>query len=230
MDNIRSVAIARIDDRVTVAEYCATNAPHLPASLLADKLQKVLRSDRVSEHTRLTITDREVGNIHYDSDSGCLYLVVCAKEYQQRMAFNFLDEVHRRFEEKHGDDVSDAKPGGLSRVSRDLLSSLCSTFNNPVNNDKVSAVSLQVETVKGQRTDNTQSAVRNIEDAENLSHQSKVMASDADTFSHSAGALGTKMWWKNKTMIGMVVVSLIILITLILTPIVRGSNKSKAAK
>lgn len=170
LDNVRYVAVARLNDRVSVADYCASK--ELPKELLDMKLEKVLRSDRVREHARLTITDRDAGSIHYDSDPACLYLVVCSKEYQQRMAFKFLGEVRREFEAKHGDSVQTAGQGSLSRPAKSLLRDLCARYNNPAVTDKAASVALQVEAVKGAMNQNVQSVLRNTEHVETLVNQS----------------------------------------------------------
>lgn len=71
---IRYLAVARIADKVPVADLCNVDSSSLPRSLFENKLGRVLSSGRVEEHGRLTITDKDVGSIHYDSDPACLYL------------------------------------------------------------------------------------------------------------------------------------------------------------
>lgn len=219
-DNIRYVAVARLSDRVPVAEFCAADSRDLPKSLLDDKLERVLRSGRVGEHSRLTITDREVGSIHYDSDPGCLYLVVCSKEYQQRMAFKFLGDVRREFETEFGDDVAAARHSSLSKPARNLLRNLCTQYNSPAGVDKVASVSLQVEAVKGQMNENIQSVLRNTEHVETLVTQSDGMRNEAGHLGRSAGAVKNKMWYQNLKMQVIIVVLLIVLICVIVLPLV----------
>lgn len=219
-DNIRYVAVARLSDRVPVAEYYASDSRDLPKSLFDDKLEKVLRSGRVGEHSRLTITDREVGSIHYDSDPTCLYLVMCSKEYPQRMAFKFLADLRREFESHFGNDVSIARHSSLSRQAKSLFKELCTQYNTPANVDKVAAVSLQVEAVKGQMNENIQSVLRNTENVETLLNQSDNMRNEANTFNRSAGAVKKKMWFQNLRMQVIIIVLVIILIAVIVIPIV----------
>lgn len=219
-DNIRYVAIARLADRVPVAEYCATDSPDIPQSLLDDKLEKVLRSGRVGEHNRLTITDRDVGSIHYDSDPACLYLVVCAKDYHQRMAFKFLGEVRHEFEAQFADEAMSSKRSGLSRPARGMLKGICAQFNSPEGVDKVAAVSLQVEAVKGQMNDNIQSVMRNTENVETLLGQTDDLRNEANTFNRTAGAVKKKMWWSNLKWQIVVLIGVILLICVIVLPII----------
>lgn len=220
LDHVRYVAVARLGDRVPVAEYCATQSRDLPQSLLLDKLQKVLRSGRVGEHSRLTITDREVGSIHYDSDPACLYLVVCSKDFQQRIAFKFLADVRREFEAQFGDEVPSAGRGSLSRPAKSMLKQLCNNYNAPGGVDKIAAVSLQVEAVKGQMNDNIQSVLRNTENVETLLTQTDDMRNEATTFNRTAGAAKSSMWWKNMKWQMIIIIAIIILICVIVLPIV----------
>lgn len=225
LDNVRYVAVARLGDRVPVAEYCATESHDLPQSLLLDKLQKVLRSGRVGEHSRLTITDREVGSIHYDSDPACLYLVVCSKDFEQRIAFKFLAEVRREFETQFGDEVPTAARGSLTRPAKSLMKQLCNAYNAPGGVDKIQAVSLQVEAVKGQMNDNIQSVLRNTENVETLLTQTDDMRNEATTFNRTAGAVKTNMWWKNLKWQILIVIAVIILICVIVFPIISKKKK-----
>lgn len=203
-----------------VAEYCAADSQDLPKSLLDDKLEKVLRSGRVGEHNRLTITDREVGSIHYDSDPACLYLVVCNSNYAQRTAFKFLADVRRDFEAEFGDEVATARQSSLSRPAKSMLRNLCQSYNQPGAQDKVAAVSLQVEAVKGQMNENIQQALRNTENVETLLEQSDNMANEANTFNRSAGAVKQKMWFSNLKWQAIVFGALIVLILVIVLPLV----------
>jgi Synaptobrevin/Regulated-SNARE-like domain len=226
LDNIRYVAICRLHDRISVAEYCATDS--LPKSRIIEKLQRVLRSDRVTEHKRLTITDRDLGCIHYDSDPACLYIVVCNKDYAQRLAFKFLGEVRRAFDEKYGDDVTTATESSLSRTVKPLLKEICAAHNRPRGGDKIASVALQVEAVKGQMNENIQSVLRNTENVEGtLVNQSDNMMNEGKTFNSGATSVRKRMWWGNQKIMATILILIIILIAVIAFPIVR--NRSSAA-
>lgn len=229
VDNIRYVAVCRLHDRVAVAEYCAANGSDLPKSRLDEKVHKVLRSERVTEHKRLTITDREVGSIHYDSDPACLYMVVCSREYQQRLAFKFLGEVRREFESKFGDEVQTAREGSLSRPAKSTLKDICASHNSPGSGDKVQSVALQVEEVKGQMHNNIQSVLRNTDNVETLVNQSDTMMNEANTFNRGAVAARNNMWWQNKKMMVLILIGVLILFGVIAIPIVRGKSKETPA-
>lgn len=216
--------MARLTDRVPVAEYTVTDTKEMPKTLFDDKLERVLRSGRVGEHTRLTITDREVGSIHYDSDPVCLYLVVCSREYPQRTAFKFLADVRREFEAKFADDVQTARHSSLSRPAREVFRTLAHKYNEVQNVDKVAAVSLQVEEVKGVMQNNIQSVLRNQENIETLLDQTDAMKNEATGFQRSAGRVKEKMWWQNVKLQIIIAVLVILLIIVIVVPLVVGKK------
>lgn len=215
------VAVARLSDRVPLAEYAAVDTRELPAKLMDDKLDKVLRSNRTSQHHRLTITDREVGAIHFDSDPVCLYFTICAREYQQRTAFKLLGELRREFDARFGNDVHNARHSALSKPARDMFKGLCEKYNSVGNVDKVAAVSLQVEEVKGVMQNNIQSVLRNQENIETLLDQTDTMKNEATGFQRSANRAKEKMWWKNVKLQIVIVILVLIIIAAIVIAIVR---------
>ncbi|PXF49092.1 hypothetical protein BWQ96_01230 [Gracilariopsis chorda] len=222
LPNVRFVAVARLVDRVPIAQYSATPSRQLPAKLFHDKLDKVLHSARIGEHTRLTITDREVGSIHYDSDPVCLYLVVCARDYQQRTAFRFLGELRNEFDQTFRTDVAGARHSSLSRSAKQMLAQLCDKYNHARNVDKVASVTLQVEEVKGAMQNNIESVLRNQENIETLLDQSDTMKNEATGFQRSAHRAKDKMWWKNTKW----TIAIILLVLIIAAAIIGGIVKA----
>lgn len=179
----------------------------------------MLHSGRVGEHLRLTITDKDVGTIHFDSDPDCLYLAICAREYPQRAAFKFLGELKREFDERFGKDVQTARHSALSRPSRELFRTLCDKYNAVESVDKVAAVSMQVEEVKGVMQDNIQSVLRNQENIETLLDQTDTMKNQASDFQRTANRTKNKMWWKNAKLQLVIVILAIIIIAIIIAAV-----------
>lgn len=223
---VRYVAVARLSDRLPVATYAAVDSRELPKALLDKKLERVLGSGRVSEHTRLTITDREVGSIHYDTDPVCLYLVVCEPDYVQRTAFKLLGELRSTFSDKFGMDVSSARHMSLSRASRDTLRNLCLKYNDLAGVDKVAAVSVQVDAVKGVMQNNINSVLRNTENIETLLDQTNAMKTEASGFQRTAGRVKQKMWWQNFKLQLLIGGLLVLLVVVILASVFANKNKS----
>lgn len=222
-DNVRYVAVARLADRVPIADYAAVDTRELPAKLFDDKLDKVLRSGRIGQHTRLTITDRDVGSIHYDSDPTCLYLAICARDYSQRTAFRLLGELRAEFDARYSkDDIADAKYGGLSRSCRDTMKTVVAKYERLESVDKVAAVSVQVEEVKGVMQNNIESVLRNQENIETLLDQTDTMKNEATGFQRSANRAKDKMWWKNVKLQIVIIILVLVLVGGIIAAIVRN--------
>lgn len=213
---MRYVAVARLSDKVTVADYTALDSRDIPTKLLEDKRERVLHSGRVGEHSRLTITDKDVGTIHFDSDPDCIYLGICAREYPQRAAFKLLGELKREFEERFGKDVHAARHSSLSRPARELFRAICDKYNAVENVDKVAAVSLQVEEVKGVMQNNIQSVLRNQENIETLLDQTDTMKNQASDFHRTANRAKNKMWWKNAKLQLVIIILVIAIIAIII--------------
>lgn len=217
---MRYVAVARLTDKVTIADYAAIDSREMPQKLLEEKRERVFHSGRVGEHHRLTITDKDVGTIHYDSDPVCIYLVVCSREYQQRTAFKFLGEVRREFDARFGNDVQDARQSSLTRSSRELFRTLCDKYNSVENVDKVASVSMQVEEVKDVMQNNIQSVLRNQENIETLLDQTDTMKNEATGFHRSANRAKDKMWWKNVKLQIVIVILILLLVGGIIVAVV----------
>lgn len=229
MENILYVGIARIRDRLSISEFCAVDLADVPSSLMHGKLKKVLSSERVREHNRLTITDREVGSIHYDSDLSCIYFVIARRDYSQRTAFKFLGEVQARFDSEFGQSVVSASEGSLSSPSRKLLAALCKKYNTGANMDKISSVSLQVDEVKGQMNENIQGSLRNNDALTNLVNESDSMANDANSFKRSARDAKNKMWYKNAKYQVLIALALALLLVFIIVPIVKTKQPASTS-
>ena len=85
-------------------------------------MTRVLGSPQtVEDYPRLTITDREVGTIHYDTSRTCIFLVVTAPDYPQRIAFKCLADLKARFQSSFGEQLHKSAEGGLSKVARQLM-------------------------------------------------------------------------------------------------------------
>lgn len=133
------MAVARLTDRHPIAHYSPPPLavigaeeplpplpPAPPPSIFIEKVTRVLRSKRVSEHARLTITDRDVGHIHFDSSPTHLFLVIAATTLPQRGAFKLLAELMRDFVPPEHTPVD---AWGASAASEDLLATVVKRHN-----------------------------------------------------------------------------------------------------
>ena len=85
---IRFVAVGRIVDRVIVASHAHHSGGDAVAQRYFAVAVRVLNSaNTVEKYPRLTVTDRDAGTVHYDTNQNCIFLLVTAPDYPQRVAF-----------------------------------------------------------------------------------------------------------------------------------------------
>ena len=138
---IRFVAVSRAADRVLVAAYSHKLSSSSKADPFVAVVTRVLGSPQtVEDYPRLTITDREVGTIHYDTSRTCIFLVVTAPDYPQRIAFKCLADLKARFQSSFGEQLHKSAEGGLSKVARQLMTDVCTTFADPASVDRAIGV------------------------------------------------------------------------------------------
>lgn len=70
-------------------------------------------------------------------------------DYPQRAAFRMLDELQRRFEDVFGAELATASALALSKPASALLADLARRHSDIATVDKVAAVAVQVDQVKG---------------------------------------------------------------------------------
>ena len=74
-NNIHYVAVARMTDDALLLSSTFTEAKQFPRGLYEDKVRKLIESGRVERQSRLTIADKDIGNLHYHADP--VFLVLC---------------------------------------------------------------------------------------------------------------------------------------------------------
>lgn len=211
MSKVRFLAVARVGDRVIVATHAPSNAGAGERARMEDKARMVLRSDRVADQKRLTINDREVGAIHYECDAATLYMAVTEAEYPQRTAFAMLAEFQDAFESSHGAEFGRAKEGGLSKAASGIMAAIARRYEEPGRVDKVAAVSMQVDAVKGMMQNNINTVLKNKDNIQDLLEDTSSMAGEASTFSRTANQAKNALWWKNAKLVIAIVVLCIVL-------------------
>mmetsp|Transcript_2315 Transcript_2315/g.6930 ORF Transcript_2315/g.6930 Transcript_2315/m.6930 type:complete len:230 (+) Transcript_2315:143-832(+) len=214
-DFLRYVSIARYADLVPVAEYRVPNCKEISDNMFEDRVDRIMRSGRVRESSRLTILDKEVGSVHYESDSKFVFLVFTRKDYPQRTAFKFLGEVRRKFTSDFEDDAVRAKALELSDDCASFLKKLCDQFNVLEEVDKVSKVRTEVDEVKAAMQENIQTALERGEKLDVLLDQSEQLQENATVFKQSANTVKNKFWWQNAKLMIIIAVLIGILILII---------------
>mmetsp|Transcript_2386 Transcript_2386/g.4185 ORF Transcript_2386/g.4185 Transcript_2386/m.4185 type:complete len:226 (-) Transcript_2386:1441-2118(-) len=219
-DSIRFLGIGRKVDRVGIAWNSNLNSiSEISEEILESKFHRLLTSPKLAEHDRLTITDREVGSIHFDSDEMCIFVTICSAKYPQRVAFKLLEELQDQFVEAFGPEVSSAREGELNKPMKRMFKDLAMKFNELQNVDEIENVRVQVEEVKGVMENNIQQALQNQENLDTLLDKTDVMRNEASNFQRSSVAVKNKFWWKNTTYLILIAVALVILVLVIVIPL-----------
>ena len=84
--NILYLGVARVQDKCPIADYAAVDSREHPKIIFTQKFDKLLNCFHPQKRPRLTITDKDVGHIHYNSDTDIL---LAGKHYRFLM-----DEVN----------------------------------------------------------------------------------------------------------------------------------------
>jgi len=230
--NIRFVAVGRKSDgassAIVVASHVFYTSGALPAKY-AQVCNKVLQSDKVQEYSRLTITDREVGTLHYDSDKDCVYLAVTSSEYPQRTVFKFLDEVKKGFAEFH-DSLHGATDNSLTKVAKKTLTALCAKYDNLEQMDKVAGVQAQVNDVTNIMKDNVNKMLENNDKLQDLDTKADNLRNEAHSFKKNATNLKKAMCWQNYKLTIIIVIVVCALIGILVGMICALAPSKPCAK
>jgi hypothetical protein len=144
---VRYLGVYRLSDRASVASYCHA----LDSSLdeIESKVLQVLTANATQTHPRLSVSDRDVGTIHYETNRYAMFIAVTVSSYPQRTVFQCIKDMRTRFEGAFEEALHKAARGGLSKATLPLMSELCTRYADPTKVDKTLGVIEQVDDVKG---------------------------------------------------------------------------------
>ena len=143
---VRYLGVYRLSDRSSVASYCHSDDHSLDE--IEAKISQVLMANAAQMHPRLSVSDRDIGTIHYETDRYAMFLAVTIHSYPQRTVFQCIKDLRSRFEGAFEDALHKAARGGLSKVTLLLMSELCTRYADPAQVDKTLGVIEQVDDVK----------------------------------------------------------------------------------
>lgn len=219
LTNVRHCAVGRLSDKVVVANYVHCNQGGMPAHFHA-VVDKVLRSSKVAEHPRLTITDKEVGTLHYVTDARAIYIVITAPDYPQRTAFRFLEELKTRFEDQFGDTLETAAENGLTARAKRTMLELCTHYDDVTRVDKAVGVIHQVEEVQNIMHENISQILATHENLEVLEDKTDALRNEAQTFQRQAVDLKRTMWMRNVKLRLLLALVVLCIVGYVVVPIV----------
>ncbi|KAG9395878.1 Synaptobrevin [Carpediemonas membranifera] len=217
--NVRYLAVGRREDRMVIASYLAFQ--HDLKSMYEGVIEKVVRSARLPERPKLTITNRDVGTIHYDSDETSIYMIVTASDYPQRMAFKLLAEMKDQFSVRFGSAVPTASANSLSSRCKSVLSNLVSTYDVLENVDKITRLQKETDAIKDKMHDNINSMLKRGDNINELEEQASGLAVDARVFHKEAEKIKRAMFIRNVKLL--IILALIIIGVLLFVAIAFGA-------
>lgn len=224
LGNIRFVAVARRDDDKTMVASFLYHTGELSQAKYEAVATKVFKSDRIQEYSRLTITDKEAGAVHYDTDKDCMYLVITAPDYPQRTVFKFLEAVQTEFKKSFGGQVAGAGENQLSKSAKKVFTGLCQNYDDLAKADKLAGVMDQVDQVKGVMQDNVEQMLQNHEKLQDLEDKADNMRSEAQRFKKGATDLKKQQWWKNMKLMGILGCLTVTVVAVVVVILIKAVN------
>ena len=191
------------------------------------KVEKVLESGRLQQHSRLTITDKHVGAIHYASNDFCLYLAITSRDFSQKVVFDCLEEMQDYFEDNYGDELEVGEPRCLQGKAKETLADIRNKYSGKAGgkNGKMKDVRVQVEEVKGAMQKNIENVLHNQDNLVDLLNKSNQMRDETVKFQKASETVKRKYYWESKKVTIAIIIVCIALIAVIVLPIVLGERK-----
>jgi len=160
---------------------------------------------------------------HYVVASGICYLVMADRDMSRSLAFQFLDDVKKRFQATYGESAKSAIAFAYNSEFQHVLQTYMEKFNS-AKEDKLKKVNDELNSVKELMVNNLDAVLARGERIELLVDKSEGLDQHAFKFKKQSRALKTAMWWKNAKMLILIVVVVVILIYLILWASCGGAS------
>jgi len=198
---VRFLCVVRLSDRVLVGHYCHNHA-HQPTleKEIESKISQVLVANAAQIHPRLSVADKDIGTIHYETDRYAMYLAVTMADYPQRTAFRCLADLRERFSTAFGDALHKAEQNGLSKAAKPLMVELCTKYADAASVDKTLGLIREVDGVKGIVSETVQHLLSTHENLEVLEDRSEALKAQTQTFHKSSRAVKVVTRKKNSKM------------------------------
>jgi len=137
-----------------------------------------------------------------------------------------LQETYKEFMEKYGSEAKTCKEGALSKKAKNVLSEVCTKYDDPTKVDKSSALLGKVDEVKGQMQSNIAGMLKNTEKAESLAEKSDQLNEQASVFKKKSNDLRKQMACKNLKMTLILGGVIVIILIVILAPLIARAKKN----
>ena len=212
---VRYLGVYRLQDQLCVASYGYNNHP---AEQYEEKITQVLLANATSLHPRLSVSDADIGTIHYETDQYAMYVAVTKLDYPQRTAFRCIRDFRSRFTEAFGEALHKAEAGGLTAATRPAMTELCTQYADPANADKTLGLIRQVDDVKGVMNETVQHMLATHENLEVLEDRSELLREQASTFQRTSRQVAVQAKRKNTKLCRIFCVLVVVAVVAIAAP------------
>jgi len=213
---VRYLGVYRLCDHVSVASYGHNNHP---SEQVETKVAQVLQANAAATHPRLSVTDRDVGTIHYETDQYAMYIAVATNAYPVRTVFKCIGELRSRFLDAMGDALHKAEPGGLTRATRPLMTELCTRYADAASIDKTLGVLRDVDEVQGIVGDSIRHMLATHENLEVLEDRADTLREQASTFHKVSRATRVVAQHKDRRLTSISCIVFLVCIAAVVTPL-----------
>jgi len=223
---VKYLAVGRAFDRVILATYSAKPEGSAAAQQLHAVITRILCSTgAIDQHPRLTVTDRQVGTVHYDTERGFVFFCVTEGDYPQRIAFKCIASLKTSFVQQFGDSAEKSAEGGLTKPCRQLMSEVGAAFADVSKLERTVGIQRQVQEVTELVSGSINELLATQDNLQVLEDKTDALASQAQNFQRSARTLKRDQWWKNCKMKIAICLAITTVIAMIAIPLILQATQ-----
>lgn len=189
-------------ETVILAEFAAGTGN------FASVTRKILEKIPGSTDSRMSyVCDRHI--FHIMVVDGLTYMCMAEEDFGRRVAFSFLEDVKKRFQEGHAEKARTALAYAMNEEFSRVLAKQMDFFSQNGGQDKVDKVRADMDDVKNVMVDNIEKVLKRGEKIELLVDKTDNLNQQSIRFKKHSTQLKQAMWWQNARLmifVGVVVV------------------------
>eukprot|EP00823_Brevimastigomonas_motovehiculus_P005581 TRINITY_DN4155_c0_g1_i1.p1 TRINITY_DN4155_c0_g1~~TRINITY_DN4155_c0_g1_i1.p1 ORF type:complete len:267 (+),score=51.57 TRINITY_DN4155_c0_g1_i1:116-802(+) len=153
---------------------------------------------------------------HYEVQSGLTYLCMTDQDFPRVMAFQFIDELKKKFIAQYGERANYAIALAFNADFQGVMQTCMDKYNNQ-KDDKIQKVKAELGKAKEVVMDNIEKVLQRGEKIELLVNKTEDLQDRAYSFRSQSRQLSTAMWWKNAKVTVILVVIVLFIVYIILS-------------
>ncbi|KAM7225345.1 hypothetical protein CapIbe_023322 [Capra ibex] len=174
-----------------------------------------------SENNKLTYSH---GNylFHYICQDRIVYLCITDDDFERSRAFNFLNEIKKRFQTTYGSRAQTALPYAMNSEFSSVLAAQLKHHSENKGLDKVMETQAQVDELKGIMVRNIDLVAQRGERLELLIDKTENLVDSSVTFKTTSRNLARAMCMKNLKLTIIIIIISVVFIYIIVSPLCGG--------